>query len=119
MAFKRLFVDIQDDVFDCWNLKSAERGPDDYNEAKGTMEYTLVINATAVANDLREKVYKFAIREERDNLLYSIKEMLQKNPNIYFLGEDDGTINDDEMARAGYKKKDYKHYASDDEEDEE
>jgi hypothetical protein len=109
MAFKRIFVDIQDDLFDLYTLISAERGPDDYNEAKGQLEYTLVLNATAVARDVREKVYKFTNRDERDNLLFSLKEALMKNPNIYFLGEDDGAINEDELKNAGYNKKRTQH----------
>lgn len=117
MALKRLFVDIQGDLFDCWNLISAERGPDDYNEAKGVLEYTLVLNATAVARDVKEKVYRFKEKDERDDLLFSLKEALQKNPNIYFLGEDDGAINDEELERAGYDKK--KHYKKPEQEEEE
>jgi hypothetical protein len=104
MALKRIFVDIQDDLFDLWNIISAERGPDDYNEAKGVVEFTLVLNSGAVTRDIKDKVYKFADEDARDNLLFSIKEALKKNPNIYFLGEDDGTINDDELRNAGYNK---------------
>lgn len=98
MALKRLFVDIQKDLFDIWEFTSAE-AEDEYNEYRGDFDYNVVLNKTVQSKNLREKVYKFQIEEERDEVLYMLKEKLQGNPNVYFLGEDDGSMDEDEFNR--------------------
>src|ERR1700735_5315080 len=98
MALKRVFVDIQHDLFDLWSIVSAE-GTEEYNDVRGDFDYLLTINSTAVTRDIKEKIYRYQDKDERDETLFQIKEKLQANPNIFFLGEDDGSINDDEMPK--------------------
>lgn len=98
MALKRIFVDIQNDLFDLWTIVSAE-GTEEYNDIRGDFDYLLTINSTAVTKDVKEKIYRYTDKDERDEMLFQIKDKLRANPNIYFLGEDDGSINDDEMPK--------------------
>src|SRR5205809_1055546 len=98
MALKRIFVDLQNDIFDLWMLVSAE-ADEEYNDTRGDFDYLLIINKTAVARDIKEKIYRYTTKEERDEVLFQIKDKLNTNPNIYFLGENDGSINEDELPR--------------------
>jgi hypothetical protein len=98
MALKRIFVDIQNDLFDLWTLVSVE-GEEEYNDVKGDFEYLLILNRSAVTKDVKEKIYRYTDKDERDEMLFKIKDKLRANPNIFFLGEDDGSINDDEMPK--------------------
>jgi len=117
MALKRIFVDIQGDILDLWEFASAE-GEEEYNDARGDFDYLLIINRNAVAKNVKEKIYRFPDKDERDEMLFKIKDKLKANPNIYFLGEDDGSINDDELpSRDGYNKG--RRSDDDEEEDEE
>ena len=104
MALKRVFVDLQHDLFDLWSIVSAE-GDEVYNDVRGDFDYLLIINSTAVTRDIKEKIYRYTDRDERDEVLFQIKDKLKANPNIYFLGEDDGSINDDELPRRDYNNK--------------
>lgn len=98
MALKRIFVDLQNDIFDLWELSSAE-AEEEYNEIRGDFDYLLILNRTALSKNLKEKIYRYTDKDERDEILFQIKDKLKANPNIYFLGEDDGSINDDELPR--------------------
>lgn len=102
---KRLFVDIQGDIFDVWNFVSAE-ADQEYNDIRGDFDYLLIINKTAMSVNVKEKIYKFQTEEERDDILFQIKEAMQKHPNFFFLGEDDGSINDNELPERGKKDED-------------
>lgn len=98
MAMKRLWIDIQGDVMDCWNLVSAE-ADQEYNDDRGDFDYLVIINRTAMSVNVKEKIYKYQTVEERDDMLFQIKEAIKQHPNFFFLGEDDGSINEDEMKR--------------------
>lgn len=116
MALKRLWVDIQHDLMDMWDIKSA-MAEKFYNEYRGDFDYLLVINKDSVTTNIRDKVYVFTTEEERDEMLFKIKDSLSASPNMYFLGETDGHIDDEDVDRDYRNRKKEKYDDKDPDED--
>ena len=92
---KRLFIDIQGDVYDLWQIVSITQEME-YNELADEMQYHLILNRTSKNREIDSKIYKYSDREERDAMAANIKTALKNHPRIFFLGENDADMYADE-----------------------
>lgn len=100
---KRLWIDIQGDIFDIWHVKSAER-EDEYNDLTGQMDYLLILNKASDMGDIKCKTYRYTDMDERDEALYKLKDAILNSPGMYFVGETDGALEDEDMKPKNNKE---------------
>jgi hypothetical protein len=102
----RVFIVIQNDIFDLWHFVSAE-GDTEYNDAREDFDYLLILNRTAVTTNVKEKVYKFTTEEERDEVLYMLQDKIRQHLTMQIMGEEDGEIEPDNKmdVKKKYKSK--------------
>lgn len=93
---KRLWIDVQGSIFDIWHIKSAEP-EEEYNETRGGMQYSIILNKDATNSDVKDRVFIYFDKDERDDALFAIKEAISNSPGMYFVGETDGAIDDEEV----------------------
>lgn len=95
MGVKRLFVKIQQNMYDMWHVVSVE-AEQEYNDRRNEFDYVIVCNKTAVSRDVREMRFVYENKAERDAELAKIEKAMRSSERFHFLGEPGDDFDEEE-----------------------
>jgi len=84
MAIFKIMIELQDQLFDLFNLKSVQKD-EEYNGRFKRMDYIIWINKDATILEYKDIKLKYASEEERDLDLARIKDTIDEHETAMVL----------------------------------